>query len=140
MIIQAFNFQKTSMLGLNNTCTSPTERIQTADWPIDYSVFVSDCQLLGGSLKVLHESERLTEPPSPHPHMQLVQFSRRIWEGTKYVHTEQYAARQQVSSRKTQKLRSLPRATAWGNDRDADSYHHHPIRHVDVCRSGHAAI
>ena len=33
-----------------------------------------------------------------------------------------------------------PRATAWGNDRDADSYHHHPIRHVDVCRSGHAAI
>lgn len=58
--------------------------------------------------------------------MQLVQFSRRIWEGTKYVHTEQYAARQQVSSRKTQKLRSLPRATAWGNDRDADSYHHHP--------------
>lgn len=59
--------------------------------------------------------------------MQLVQFSRRIWEGTKYAHTEQYAARQQVSSRKTQKLRSLPRATAWGNDRDADSYHHHPI-------------
>lgn len=45
--------------------------------------------------------------------MQLVQFSRRIWEGTKYVHTEQYAARQQVSSRKTQKLQSLPRATAW---------------------------
>lgn len=42
--------------------------------------------------------------------------------------------------KKTQKLRSLPRATAWGNDRDADSYHHHPIRHVDVCRSGHAAI